>query len=606
MRLTGACSSLCPLLCQARGAVVCKNMRVGSKSSGVDLTEEQKRIVEWAARGKSFKIAAFAGTGKTTSLIEAARALRGKRILYLVFNRAQAIAAETRFAQLQRHEGSPRIETRTAHSIAWRLHGHRYGERIVGQDSIVMRAWFDYALRTRALRGVSHDERPKLSRAAIETLKRFFASPDPAPDASHVGREHESHAERIANAAQELWSELDGVSESRLPVSHDVYLKAWQLSRPKLPWCDVVMYDEAQDATPAMLDVVSTQRDIQQLYVGDEHQQIYEFRYAVNALQSVHLPALALTETWRFGNRIAAIANAVLAAKGERRRVRPGRAVSDSARLGYGADSELMLARTNAGLIEQALRYAERDASVFIRGQVSAETGDAANGFSEIASKLLAAFDVWQEKKSKHPIFEQFASWEELKNVSTEDGAEHLRPFVRLVEQHQKRVPLVVKRLKETCVATPGEADVILSTVHRFKGEEARSVSLAADFRRFCYREKGSSGDTFDESEANITYVALTRAQSALWFGGSFDVYRESLERAGIPSPVQRTSQTSQSRTNDKPQRQKIDVEVGKRYAHPTFGVVSVTSKEQGYITLLTESGDEKYVAASYSGFRAL
>ena len=54
------------------------------------ITDEQQHAVNMAQAGHSLKIAAFAGTGKTTTLRAIANAKHGKRGLYLSFNKAIA------------------------------------------------------------------------------------------------------------------------------------------------------------------------------------------------------------------------------------------------------------------------------------------------------------------------------------------------------------------------------------------------------------------------------------------------------------------------------------------------------------------------------------
>ena len=67
------------------------------------------------------------------------------------------------------------------------------------------------------------------------------------------------------------------VENERIPATHDVYLKLYQLSKPSIQGYDYIMLDEAQDANPSILDILSHQQ-IQRIYVGDKNQQIYEFR----------------------------------------------------------------------------------------------------------------------------------------------------------------------------------------------------------------------------------------------------------------------------------------------------------------------------------------
>jgi F-box protein 18 (helicase) len=67
------------------------------------------------------------------------------------------------------------------------------------------------------------------------------------------------------------------------------YLKLYQLSPTDFAveegW-NVLLIDEAQDLTPAIIDLV-TQTSCAKIFVGDPHQQIYSFRGATNAMPLV-------------------------------------------------------------------------------------------------------------------------------------------------------------------------------------------------------------------------------------------------------------------------------------------------------------------------------
>jgi hypothetical protein len=104
-----------------------------------------------------------------------------------------------------------------------------------------------------------------------------------------------------------------------LPMTHDGYLKLYQLSRPDLSReFDLILFDEAQDANEVTLDLIGQQR-LPQVVVGDTHQSIYAFRGAVDALCRFEADeTLRLTQSFRFGPGIAAVATALLAGlKGE-------------------------------------------------------------------------------------------------------------------------------------------------------------------------------------------------------------------------------------------------------------------------------------------------
>ena len=78
------------------------------------LTPEQISIVNSTG---NIKINAVAGSGKTTTLIEYAKAKKNSgRILYLAFNKSVKIEAEKKFAEA----GVTNVQIETAHSLAFR------------------------------------------------------------------------------------------------------------------------------------------------------------------------------------------------------------------------------------------------------------------------------------------------------------------------------------------------------------------------------------------------------------------------------------------------------------------------------------------------------
>lgn len=104
------------------------------------------------------------------------------------------------------------------------------------------------------------------------------------------------------------------------PVTHDTYLKLYQLSKPNLSSrYTTLLFDEAQDANPVISAIVLNQT-CRVVLVGDTHQQIYRFRGADNAMQAPQLEKsdrLWLTHSFRFGPEVAGVANRLLALKGE-------------------------------------------------------------------------------------------------------------------------------------------------------------------------------------------------------------------------------------------------------------------------------------------------
>lgn len=66
-------------------------------SRGYYLTAEQDHAVDLAETGGSLKIEAYAGAGKTSTLVAVGDALEGKRGLYIAFNKTIADEAARKF-----------------------------------------------------------------------------------------------------------------------------------------------------------------------------------------------------------------------------------------------------------------------------------------------------------------------------------------------------------------------------------------------------------------------------------------------------------------------------------------------------------------------------
>ena len=75
-------------------------------------TYEQAIAIDNARLGQSFKVIAYAGTGKTTTLQMISDAMPERRGMYLAFNKAIAGEAQNKFHR--------NVDCRTFHSLAFR------------------------------------------------------------------------------------------------------------------------------------------------------------------------------------------------------------------------------------------------------------------------------------------------------------------------------------------------------------------------------------------------------------------------------------------------------------------------------------------------------
>ena len=87
----------------------------------MNLTEEQSSIVSKVKEGVDVKINAYAGTGKTSTLVAVAKAVP-KSGLYLTFNK--------KMVEEVREKLPPYVDVRTWHSLAYRSFGVQYASKL--------------------------------------------------------------------------------------------------------------------------------------------------------------------------------------------------------------------------------------------------------------------------------------------------------------------------------------------------------------------------------------------------------------------------------------------------------------------------------------------
>jgi hypothetical protein len=469
----------------------------------LDLTAEQREIcraVADAATGAAIKVQAFAGTGKTTTLAAVAAACPRRRFLYVVFNRAAAADA--------RRKMPANVEVRTAHSVAYRQVGHLYSGRLTERSW----QWLTYLREKmpRALDSVARSGRDATSAGAliIRTLEQYLRSVDVELGPEHVPRWcGDGLAQVTVTAASFLWQNIRNPN-STAPITHDCYLKLFYLQNCQLAPIDtIIMLDEAQDADPVIFALVRRHPGTR-IVVGDTYQQLYQWRGAVNALDSFETNPLelALTQTFRFGGLTAQWANRVLAICGEKLRIAPA-AHSTQVRVDFApADVEATLARSNAGALDQAVAALDRRRRVHVMG-----------GAAPLIKLVRDAYGLYCGKPGSGELA-VFNSWSELKAAGQGDrsgsgGDPSLQILVNLIEDRGARVLDTCQRL-EACVDSPHDAQVTISTVHKAKGLEWERVAVAEDLSPFVRKSEGKPKLLFEE--ACVMYVALTRAKREL------------------------------------------------------------------------------------------
>lgn len=456
-------------------------------------TSEQQAIIDACATGKNLVIEAGAGSGKTATLKLAAEGMTGKG-LYCAFNRAIADEAKAKFPK--------NTSCRTVHSLAFAQVGRHFKHRLNGprqsSKEVALKLGIMQPFR------LSPDvtlEPPQQARLAVDTVERFCNSDDSEILQRHVphlpGIEGESRSwqeELVAVLAREIWDDLKKPDGNRFKFPHSAYLKIWALGQPRLPF-DFILLDEAQDTNPVVKDVVLAQSHAQLIAVGDPAQAIYEWRGAINAMET--WPAdqrLRLSKSFRFGQPIADEGNKWLELLGTDMRI----SGTGDATVGPATRVDAVLCRSNGGAAGEVLT-----------AQSSGKRAALVGGGDAIQQLAEACRDLKAGRKAQHPELVAFPTWEDVREYVTHDsGGSDLKAFVKLVDLYgpDKVIGAMDQLVHEQ------RADVIVSTAHKAKGREWNTVRIGQDFTEPTDAE--GKPLPVPKGEARLAYVAVTRGKS--------------------------------------------------------------------------------------------
>lgn len=477
---------------------------MNSPTGALTPTPEQRQIIEAFSTGQSVRVAAGAGTGKTTVLRMAAETAPTRRGLYVAFNKAIATDAQRVFGR--------NVKVATTHSLAFRALGHRYKDRLNGPRVPAQKI----AQRLGIRGAISLDGKPAIqpaqqARYVQDMVRQFCASASEEITSQHLPPlpgiepdERQHVAQTLLPWARRLWEDKT-TPEGTLPFIHDDYLKQWALTHPD--WgAEFILYDEAQDSTPVVAGMVKDQQagGAQIVVVGDSAQSIYAWRGAVDAMDTFDAPCrCALTQSWRFGQAVADEANKWLSLLDAELRL-TGNPHTDS-RVDDSLDTrraDAVLCRTNATAISEIVAAQRAGVSTAIVGG-----GNDARRLADAADRLQAGQPTW------HPELALFPTWGAVQDYAEEPSGQDLRPFVRLIDDLG---PAAVMAAIDRCVADESRADVVVSTAHKAKGREWGTVTIADDFTE----PDEDEGEDVDDEEAMLAYVSVTRAQKVLHRGG--------------------------------------------------------------------------------------
>jgi len=479
-------------------------------------TSEQKEILNETG---NLKINAVAGSGKTTTIIEFAKTRHPKsKILYLAFNKSVKLDAKKRFS----NQGLDNVTVETAHSLAYR--------HIVMNSHYRINA-LGYKIHELAeVLGISGNGEKHSEFVLANHVKKFFSyfcNSDKRiiEDLNYLEIVTDfkakvfvkTHYRTIQKKTTELFEKME---QGKMDITHDFYLKKFQLSNPKLDY-NYILFDEGQDASAAMLDVFLNQHAIK-VIVGDAHQQIYSWRFAVNSLEKVDYKNYFLSTSFRFNQEIADLALSVLNWK-KQLDLDTNLTINGN---GNNTDlkSKAIIARTNLGLLLKAIEFVTGNKNV---GKIYFEGNFNSYTYAEDGASLYDVLNLYNYKHRliRDRLIREMQSIKELEDYISKTEDAELGMMVEIVKEYGNQIPEIIKSIKEKHLSNDEkeQAEMIFSTVHRCKGMEYDSIELANDFiteekikKNAPELKKANLSYTKLNEEINLLYVAITRTRNTL------------------------------------------------------------------------------------------
>jgi mRNA-degrading endonuclease YafQ of YafQ-DinJ toxin-antitoxin module len=500
-------------------------------------TEEQENALTLSAAGDTMKLIAYAGAGKTATLVLIANQMQecNKRGMYLAFNKSIATDAAQKlpsscvsktFHSLALSGTPKKIKAK----IAFSNNNVPEGKLVLSVDTFERHIAPDLAdlvaTGKSMLKGEVVTKEVSKSKQYVIVKKAlndgFMRDDTDNVELNHVTRFIKSElgleiqapeifdfAKPLLAYAQKIWEDYKS-ADGLFCIGHDVYLKLYALSNSVIK-TDYILFDEAQDADPLMLQVLKAQTT-QVIYVGDPHQQIYEWRGAVNAMQKIAANYSYLTKSFRFGEPVGAVANTFLSFLGETKPLRHNELVDSIVTDLSFKDANVVLCCTNSGAIEACLEALQTVQNISLE----------LSGIKQMQELISDIHDFISRPNlyKDHYLLGEFTDYRDLDNYCN-NGTDVNPDIARPYKLYNKYGYDDLMRVFRSCRRS-NNADLAIMTVHGSKGREWPNVKIYNDFEgiSFSLKRDKETNKIVDfsttDADVRLMYVAITRAKIAL------------------------------------------------------------------------------------------
>lgn len=448
--------------------------------------------------GGNVVLEALAGTGKTTTLVEALYCTTANEsVLMCAFNKEIATELERR--------APADVTVRTVHALGLRAWSRHVGGNVAVDPRKVGKLITAAGIRERAERqacqsliGLAKNTMLDHTGGIPALIQRFDRLAAVSGTTFPKGKRM-----AVLTSCARVLQQCAKPSES---IDFDDMLWLPAIHEAKVDSFDRVFVDETQDLNEPQLILVQRACRSRLLACGDRHQAIYGFRGAASGsidriVAKWGATCLPLTVTYRCGAAIVAEAQAIVPELEAHESTGRGCVmVRDTAdMLRNAAPSDFVISRLNAPLIALTMRWLAKGIPATMRGR------DIGEG--------LAAFVRGSGASNVGEFMRLVTSWEaaEVARLEALDADTSLATdkaeCLRALAAGASSVGEIITRLDEIFAAREGS--IQLMSTHKAKGLEADRVWLL----RSTYCEDPNDAA---EQDKNLLYVAITRAKKEL------------------------------------------------------------------------------------------
>lgn len=464
-------------------------------------------------------INAVAGSGKTTTIVEAAKraARQGYSVLFLAFNKSIASELTTKM------QGYNRIECKTLHAHGFKALLKASATKL-GTDNA---KWYKYV----------KSNIPTLSSFNLEEKEQntFAHNTNALLQLCRINLITEGHLDDIVAVAQHhgidcQWDEYQAVNtllsicyrlEDTIDFTDMITLPCTMACKRYITKYDLIFVDECQDLSKAQQTLLlnSLTPKGRFIAVGDPKQAINGFCGAdnesfYNLVKKANGHELPLSVCYRCGSDIIKLAQSIVpnilpfegACKGE--------VIADATDLTNVKYGDMIICRKSAPLVSLCLKMIANGISAKVKGK------DLAEGLKKLIEK--------QHAKNIHYLYDHLDK--ELDGIKKRversglctniDNAPSVVNFmdklecIKVIAESCTSISQIINKLDTLFADYTNGSCVTLSTIHKAKGLEADNVFIIVP-NKLPLTYKGQQEWEF-EQEMNLKYVAITRAKKCL------------------------------------------------------------------------------------------